>query len=430
MKDSPPLPDRPEPTDVTREPAQPSSEAAAQPLRAEVSLSALPGLPSPGLQSHALVFSDASLQGSPETAAQQALSPEARADASLQQLPVRRLSESAQQQQQQPQWQRLGVPAPATPDSMQPLAAEPQEPGQAAGQVQAQEQPEQEAAAAAPGQTPELRTAPQLTPYFTAQSSWAPSGQVYRMHSGLGTPGSPALADPASAEEPASLGVTGGFSTNPLYGQTRSGPPSVRGMRQLLVADLAPSPMAALPYVAPEGGQQPRAQPAGLSELAQLDAQPRRGAALVTQAFIRAADAAAAGPPVRRQLSGAASLTPRLRGHLQADKLSAQLEQLSIPEQACGQPEQGGAQLAQQGDVPAEEGSGSLTARSQALQRLKERNLSRALQSGALSARCAGACPCKPHRPAAGDLLPAASMPQLQGLAHAAACLPAAADGV
>ena len=71
--------------------------------------------------------------------------------------------------------------------------------------------------------TPALGLGPYPTPYFTAQSSWGPSGHVT---SSLDTPGS--LPPPSPAEEPLGTGFSGGFSTNPLYGQSRSGPPSVR----------------------------------------------------------------------------------------------------------------------------------------------------------------------------------------------------------
>ena len=198
----------------------------------------------------------------------------------------------------------------------------------------------------------------------------------------------------------------------------------------------SPAPAAAAGPQPQPGGP---AAAAGLSELA---AAREAGPTLVTQASLRAAEAAAAAAaaagqrPVPRQLSGAVSLTPRLRSALQSEQLDTWPEQVPgqepassrrqsgqqlgpVPELATASAEQQPAEAPAEYQVPEltsfaggsqppesaaeppagsltdrSAASGSMTARTQALQRLKERNLSRALQSGALSARWACALSC------------------------------------
>ena len=193
--------------------------------------------------------------------------------------------------------------------------------------------------------TPEGQFSAALTPYYTAQSCWEGSRELHTVPSGLFTPRPPGLdAGSYSAGQPMRTSLP--MSENPLYGQHSSGPPSARGVKQL-------------------------SGPAGLLQLSHAHANGA-GPTLATQASIRAADASA------RQLERTRSSE------------SEQLAPSSVPDSQIGwaQGKEPAFLAGPEPELEPEATDGSLTARGRALQRLKTRNIGRAYQSGALSARC------------------------------------------
>ena len=234
------------------------------------------------------------------------------------------------------------------PDNTGAEAPDPETPASVRhSDAQASAQPGSLAGATAPAEasTPTGQLSTAVTPFFSAQSNWTGPRELHTVPSGLFTPR--AQNGPAGSHSAGSLSAGNPMrsslpmSENPLYGQ-RSEPQSARGFKHL--------------------------QTSASVGLEQLFPTPERTAspALATQASIRAADAAA------RQLTHRASgLSSLLEPHTHSlGSLPAQEPVLH----AGPEPE------------PAD---GSLTARGRALHRLKSRNLSRAYQSGPLSARSA-----------------------------------------